>query len=151
MNIRDVIRMALKYQGAPYIWGGKGMTCPGWTNRFNVPVFDCSGLVTTAMEEAGGPNWRTTHNAQKMFNVLDEAGMPDTFGVLRFYGLDKDRVTHVAFSLGNGLILDAHGGGSSTTSLEEANKKGAKVQVHFCNRRDLVGARKMPQIPEAIA
>ncbi|WP_225888986.1 NlpC/P60 family protein [Myxococcus xanthus] len=39
---------------APYRWGGKGERDPSTGQR----VFDCSGLVTWALREVGGPDWR---------------------------------------------------------------------------------------------
>lgn len=144
---RHVVDRALHHVGAPYLWTGKGMV--RWTpeglkpNGYGLPAFDCSGLVTCALVEAGGPDWRATHNAAAMFAALDAAPTGWELGALRFYG-PAHRPTHVALSLGNELVLEAGGGDSSTVSLEIARRANARVRVCFERRRDFVGARLLP-------
>ncbi|WP_434301741.1 NlpC/P60 family protein [Corallococcus exiguus] len=46
---------------SPYRWGAKGQRVPADGPR----LFDCSGLVTWALNQVGGPDWRprTTRTA----------------------------------------------------------------------------------------
>lgn len=147
LTTRAVIHAALRYQGSPYLWTGKGLSV--WTpnglqsNGLGLPAYDCSGLVTCALHDAQGPDWRASHNASTLWQQLAPAENADAFGVLRFYG-SPARPSHVAISLGNGLILEAGGGDQTTTSLEIARRQGARVRVVFDGRKDLVGARLMP-------
>lgn len=143
---RGVIHAALRAQGCLYLWQGKGHEL--WTpnglksNGLGIPAYDCSGLVTCALHDAGGPDWRATHNAAALWQALRPADSAGAFGVLRFYG--GARVSHVALSLGNDLVLEAGGGDQTTTSLEIARRQGARVRVVFDGRRDLMGARLLP-------
>lgn len=141
-----MIAAALHYLGAPYVWKGKGDVV--WTpaglvrHAFGRPVFDCSGLVTTAILDAGGKDYRATHNAALMFAQWERARDPEARGVLRFYGTTK--VSHVAISMGrvNGVleVLEAAGGDQLTT----CPKPGACVRVGPELRRDYLGSRVIP-------
>lgn len=142
-----MIAAALQYLGAPYVWKGKGDVL--WTpaglarHAFGRPVFDCSGLVTVAIHESGGPDYRATQNAGTMFAAWPIAPDPEARGVLRFYG-HTGHVSHVAISMGrtNGVleVLEAAGGDETTA----CPKAGACVRVGPELRRDFVGARVLP-------
>jgi len=148
ITARGVIHAALRSQGAPYLWQGKGYDV--WTpnglktNGLGLAAFDCSGLVTSALRDANGPDWRATHNAKSLWDVLAGCENANSFGCLRFYGVSSGRPTHVALALGNDLVLEAGGGDQTTTSLEIARRQGARVRVVFDGRRDLLGARYLP-------
>ena len=142
--------------GAPYVWRGKGLelwdAAGAKSHHWGEPVFDCSGLVTTAIHEAGGPDWRLTHSAQTLFDALARAETPrtprGTFGELKFYGASPKSVTHVAIDLGHGLVLEAAGGDATTTTPAIARARGARVRVVFDGRHDCVGAGPLSAIPE---
>lgn len=132
-------------EGLSYVWGGKGDRL--WTpaglvpNPFPNEVFDCSGLVTTMLHRAGGPDLRATHGARQ----LREACVPDQTRadidcpvdrglVLRFYP------GHVAFQYATILwnskaeLIEAAGGDSTTT----APKPGASVRIGPERRTDCI-------------
>jgi cell wall-associated NlpC family hydrolase len=150
---RGVIHAALRCQGSPYLWGGKGLV--QWTPQglrphgLGLPVYDCSGLVTCALNDAGGPDWRGTHTARLLWEALPLCDNANSVGCLRFYGASRASVTHVSIALGGDLVLEAGGGDRSTTSLEIARRQGARVRVVFDGRRDLLGARLLPLSPAA--
>ncbi|WP_375746479.1 C40 family peptidase [Corallococcus interemptor] len=50
---------------SPFRWGAKGLRAPGAEPR----LFDCSGLVTWCLNEVGGPDWRATHNTDRLWDV----------------------------------------------------------------------------------
>ncbi len=143
-----MIAAALGFLGAPYVWKGKGWFLWSPTrfipHAFGSPVFDCSGLVTVALREAGGPDFTGTHNAQAMFDQFPAAPDPTARGVLRFYGTSPRNVTHVAICMGpvggKVEVLEAAGGDSRTTSP----KPGACVRVGPELRRDYLGSRVLP-------
>lgn len=150
-----VIRAAQQYLGCWYVWKGKGATL--WTkgrglvpHNFGGLVFDCSGLVTTAIKQAGGADLRATHAAQTLFDELQECPTPDARGVLRFYGKSPERVTHVSISLGINErghlgVLEAAGGDETTTTIEAAKARhNARVRQGPDLRRDFLGARYLP-------
>lgn len=148
-----ILNHAMSQAGAPYIWQAKGdiIWTPGTPalNPFG-PSFDCSGLVTWAMWKSGNKDMRLTHNAQMLFNEL----VPTSSGteaeakpVLCFYGKSPTGITHVAlgFSLyGEAYVVEAAGGDSTTTTIAEAKKRGARVRVGPAIRGDFVGSRRLP-------
>jgi murein DD-endopeptidase len=133
MTFLDLCRAQL---GKPYVWGAKGPD-----------AFDCSGLVTWALKECGGPDWRAFHNAQRLWDVLDVTHSPRA-GDLAFYGKSPERVSHVTVCLGDvGCgVLGACGGDRTTTSVEIAKKRGAAVKKKRSHlyRSDFLGFRKNP-------
>lgn len=146
VTIDDVVDRALVYQGAPYTWRGKGVYL--WSpsglvlHAFGEPVFDCSGLVTVALRDAGGPDWRATRNAESMRQAFPSCD-PWEFGALRLYGTPA-KATHVAFALHRGLVLEAAGGDSTTTSPTEARRRRhAAVRVNRDRRPDFLGAVRL--------
>ena len=101
---------ALKFVGRPYIWGGDGSgKCAGG--------FDCSGLALECLQAFGKmPN--RDEPAQGIFEeltarkwnyVLFGSEKPDD---VLFFGKDDKRIAHVAIAIGNGLMIEAGGGGS---------------------------------------
>lgn len=119
---QDLLTVALGKLGCPYVWGAKGAT-----------QFDCSGLVTWAILQLGGPDWRADHNTTKLFSpgvlepLLPElerafaTGIPDEIarhlalpaGTLVFYG-PPGGINHVMIAVGDGRVFGACGGGSGT-------------------------------------
>lgn len=151
MAYTAMVRAALKHVGAPYIWQAKGGFI--WTPAGLAPLpfvgtteaFDCSGLVTTALAESGGVDWRATKNAQALFDSCT-VGAPssDCFGALAFFGATPHTVHHVGIALGNGLLCEASGGDETTTNLIEAQKRNAKVRVDLMGRSDFLGYFLLP-------
>lgn len=146
---RAVAHAALRFIGCPYVWKGKGLEL--WTPQglqrhgYGTHVFDCSGLIGMALLTAGGKDRRATHAAQTYFDEFPAIDNAEMFGALRFYGVGPKAITHISLSLGNGLIIEAAGGDSTTTTLQAAKARpNAKVRVGFDIRRDLVGARLLP-------
>lgn len=133
------LQCVLELVGTPYIWGGK----------YPASGLDCSGLVTYALHKSGGPDWRATHNTDKLWQQLPEPRFPCA-GDLAFYGGRDADVEHVMVVLPisdvEELVIGACGGDSRTTSLREARRRGAKVQVrqgvHY--RAGFRGYRKLP-------
>jgi len=146
---RAVAHAALRYVGALYVWKGKGFEL--WTpaglklHGWGQTVFDCSGLIGQAVFDAGGIDRRASHSAQSYWDELAECPRADDFGALRFYGSSGSSITHISLSLGNGLVVEAAGGDSTTTTPELARRRPhARVRVGFDGRRDLQGARLLP-------
>jgi murein DD-endopeptidase len=147
VTLRDFVRAAWRYQGRPYVWCGKGLvlfTPAGLVPHFfGLEVFDCSGFVTRALKDAGGPDLIATVNADVMFQKWAPAEDAWGLGMVRLYGA-YGKATHVAISIGNEQLLQASGGGPTTTSPAVALRINAKVQAGFEDRRDFLGARRPP-------
>jgi cell wall-associated NlpC family hydrolase len=110
--------------GSNYIWGGdgSGQKYNGW---------DCSGLVLEGLWAFGlydGPD--TT--AQGLHKSLKKSGwkeVPFDFiaeGDVLFFGKSVESITHTALAIGEGLMIEAGGGGSKCKT--PATSTG-KVQV----------------------
>jgi len=124
--------------GCWYIYGGKGEIIE------NGRVFDCSGAVTCAYHENGGPDWRQTHSAAKLYDVCEKVKDPQP-GDLCFYG-PPGKITHVMMYVGDGRVIGASGGNNSTVKVEFAKKIGAKIlyrpKVQY--RADFRGYGRLP-------
>lgn len=154
MNVDDFVDAALAHVGRDYIWRGKGfqmwdpvrgLVSSPWVDG----GFDCSGLVTVAMRTAKGPDKVATWNAKAMFEALEPVDRPPRgqYGHLHFYGPSSTQIDHVAIALGNGLVLEAAGGGSTTTTPKDARRIGARVRLARDRRLDFRGARLLPTSP----
>lgn len=131
----------LEQKGSPYLWGGRGQYVDGGTAR----CFDCSGLVVWALYNMGGPDLRWGVNTDVLWNGLPAVDVPQ-FGDLVFYGGSAaNDVSHVEVWLGDGAVVGASGGDRTTTSVEEARRRGAcvKVKANYLERKDFRGFRSV--------
>jgi len=93
---KQVLGFAIRYAGAPYIWGAEG---PG--------TFDCSGLVMWAWKQAGRS---LPHSSAAMWSSTRHVSLSALQpGDLIFYG---SPVHHVALYIGGGTIVHAPNAGS---------------------------------------
>ena len=105
--------------GRCYIWGGNGS---GKTHG----GFDCSGLVLEGLWALGLYSGTDT-TAQGLYNNLVKSATwrecnidHANDGDLLFFGKSTSKITHVAVALGDGLMLEAGGGGSKCTTEENS-------------------------------
>jgi SH3-like domain-containing protein len=94
----QLVQVATHFRGTPYQWGGK--TPKG---------FDCSGFIQTCFKAIGISMPRDAH-LQCSFEDLPpiEPGNAKP-GDLFFFSETKERITHVAMSLGGSEIIHASG------------------------------------------
>ncbi|WP_223786011.1 NlpC/P60 family protein [Myxococcus sp. AS-1-15] len=130
----------------PYRWGGKGERDSATNQR----VFDCSGLVTWALREVGGPDWRYSHNtdvllAQCLAVPKEEELLPGDLVLYHRKGAPLD-AEHVMVHVGGGVVVGASGGGSTTRTLADATKANACVKVFgsLDYRARRMGLRRLP-------
>lgn len=129
------LKCALERLGIPYVFGGK-------SNQ----GLDCSGLVTVALWEAGGPDWRLNYNTDRLWAELPSVGDPMP-GDLAFYGGSSDSdVDHVMVVGPLGMVFGACGGDHTTTTVSEAQRRHACVQFRevVLYRSDFRGFRRLP-------
>lgn len=164
------LELALQQIGAPYIWGGKGThlfdPVKGLVGspflgseygRAQLMVFDCSGLITYCMMKVTGLDQRPRWAAQTMHDDLPpwQPGVGPNPAVkephhahLRLYGSGPQHISHVSIGLGivdgKWLIIEATGGDRTTTSVVEAQKRGASVRCGFERRVDVQSLRVIP-------
>jgi cell wall-associated NlpC family hydrolase len=117
------------YIRIPYVWAGSSMKTG----------LDCSGFAQLALNflKLDPPGDQTAHALAMHFldhGILIACVVDSDLGDLLFFGKDG-KVTHVAIALGDGLMIEAGGGGSTTTSVEIARAQGAEVRIVSVLRR----------------
>lgn len=126
------------FLGLPYRWGGDDA----------INGFDCSGLCIELLQSVGvlPPGFdATAQGLRAKFPAVHQGG--GAFGDLVFFGSDLKQATHVGFCIGEGLMVEAGGGGSKTTSREAAAEQNAYVRIRpVSNRKDLLGYGR-PEYP----
>ena len=123
--------------GTPYIWGGKDPK----------KGLDCSGAVTCAYENSGfaRPGARYKYGSADLHKKLEPTTSPKK-GDLVFYG-KNGKVNHVMMVVGDGRVIGATGGGSSTKTPDDAMKIGACVKYKPMDyRKDLISYGSAPSI-----
>ena len=93
---------AKAFIGTKYTWGGNTAE----------QGFDCSGFVCEVLR-AFGYIGREDLTAQGLYKKTKGISFKICEGDLVFWGKSTDKITHVAMSLGNGLIIEAGGEGST--------------------------------------
>lgn len=138
VDTQRFLAKACSQVGKPYLFGRKGPD-----------AYDCSGLVTWALREAGGPDLRFTYSSQRMFEEFEVALRPaPTDVVLALYGFPGDsapHVNHVMLTVGDGRVFGACGGDHSTLTLEAAKLRKAEVRFRpsVTYRPDFLGYRRL--------
>jgi cell wall-associated NlpC family hydrolase len=112
-RIRTMIRFAMSYRGAEYVWGGAGQ------REYGV---DCSGLVLQALYRAGldpqpisidkhvRPRYRTSKNMYEHDQLRHVPLSRKKRGDLIFYRKDSTGdINHVGIYLGRGRMVQAKG------------------------------------------
>lgn len=125
--------LALRYVGIAYRWAGDDPMA-GW---------DCNGIGQEMLASLGEdpPGDQTAQALFDYFNHPLAATRREgaRAGALAFFGSSPRHITHVGFCISGDLMLEAGGGGSSTTSLDAAVKQNAYVRIRPIDRRkDLV-------------
>jgi len=92
----EVLKIALSYLNAPYLWGGK--------THFGL---DCSGLTQMAYKMCG---YNLSRNASQQALQGENIDLKDAeAGDLAFFSNAKGKIIHVGFLIGNGQIYHSHG------------------------------------------
>ena len=136
--------LCLKLVSEPYIWGAENPALG----------FDCSGFACFVLQIFGVLS-ETRKSAQQLCDSFQSFGTVPitdaTLGDLVFYAPDGTAVHHVMVALGDGLCVGADGGDQTTTTIEEAHRRGAAVHVrHITYRHDFFCVRPVAKVLDAI-
>jgi len=131
---KAVLGFAIRYAGAPYIWGGDSSQPQ---DALGLPAqggFDCSGFVWWVMKRSYSANgaswdgtskipWRTTYDMAA--NIPTAKRVPYAKlrpGDILFWSTNphgiltaSSTVYHTGIYLGNGWTINSHGGGAGVT------------------------------------
>jgi cell wall-associated NlpC family hydrolase len=149
-EIDSFIEFVLSKEGCDYVWPDKTNNYSGkdLTNAQFKNVYDCSGLVTSGLYHAtkGRIDWRSTKNAQALFDSCKDLDKPGQTPSLAFYGHGKNMIEHVVIVLKDGSTIGANGGGSWCVTPEKARERAARVRRYPSPeyRKDLKGLKQIP-------
>lgn len=133
MELKEIfINYLLAFLGRPYIWAGDGSP-----RLFG--GFDCSGLVLEGLWACGlysGQDTTAEGLRQWCAKDLNTVGYKDR-GALLFFG-SNSKASHVAVSIGGGLMIEA-GGAGSEAKTPETSKGFVRVRP-IGSRRGLIAA-----------
>lgn len=124
-----LIAYLLTWTGTPYKWGG--------SDYFGI---DCSGIAWKTLK-AFGVYKGSKLTAQGFFDLYSNNSRWNDFrpGALVFFGKDAKSIDHMAVMVSQNQIIEARGGDHTVLTLEDAQQKGALVEVtHIKHRVDLV-------------
>jgi peptidoglycan DL-endopeptidase CwlO len=124
-----ITQYAMRFVGIPYIWGG------------NNPItgLDCSGFVLEILRAFGFPQPDLSANDIYVWCLSQRFAKECKAGSLVFFG-KNGKVTHVALALSKDTMIEAGGGGPTTTSMEESARHNAYVRLRpIASRKDFVG------------
>ena len=128
MTLREVaVNYAWTLLGDPYLWGGDdfaGRDCSGQVQEILAAV----GLDPSGDQTADG---LYRHFSDKVIDA-NHNGIPA--GCVVFYGT-KQKIIHVVFSIGNGLMIEQGGGGSRTLTETDAMRDNAFSRIRPISRR----------------
>lgn len=105
----NVVTVAERYRGVPYVWGG------------NSPEtgFDCSGFVQFVFRELGIELPRTADVQATVGKDVTEYFLP---GDLVFFSSDGAEITHVGIYVGNGYFIHASSGSEKCVSYDTLDR-----------------------------
>lgn len=96
-NNDDLIKSALKFLGAPYLWGGKSI----WG-------VDCSGFVQVVFQIHGINLSRDAYQQAELGEAIEFNDMIEA-GDLAFFSKDNEPISHVGICLNKEQIIHASG------------------------------------------
>jgi hypothetical protein len=133
------VEFILSKENCDYVWpdpsnnySGKDLKIAKYKN-----VYDCSGLVTSALYSATGGklDWRSAKNAQALFDACEPLkSKPKDKPCLAFYGPGKNAINHVMVVFPDGRAYGACSGGRWCLTPEIAKAKGARVRFRASHR-----------------
>lgn len=140
-NIEWALKVAWKWYGKPYKWGGDDPIGGG----------DCSGYMSEILRSVGaiGSNERvTTHTIWQRWGIQDNRAISGTdieAGDILLYSKNGtvSGINHVVIAVSPNFILEAGGGGPGTDTIAEAAAQNAFVRMRPLDRKRLFAALRI--------
>jgi len=130
-------KIAWKYLGTPYIWGGDD------------PIFgfDCSGFVIEILKSVGILPRTGDWTAQGLYGMFSPDYVIATVekikeGMIVFWhsSSNKTRIIHVEYCLNEELSIGASGGGSDNVTVQDAIDNNSYIKIRpFRSRENIYG------------
>lgn len=123
-SIKEFLSVAENQLGEPYIWGASGPDS-----------FDCSGLVTYCLRQAGSTTGRlnaagfSQNSRWEKITDMDDMEIGD---LIFFYNNGKTRVGHCGIYIGDGMMIDAS---SANGKVVKRSCRSSYWESHFVNAR----------------
>lgn len=121
-QISDITEFALQHFGIPYQWGGEGYNNNGGYG------YDCSGFVKR-LGARGGIRFAQDLSAKDLFAFCVRNGKADHGEGSWVFFSQNGEVFHVGYTLMNGVMISAAGGGPECTTIEIAKAKNASIKI----------------------
>jgi murein DD-endopeptidase len=140
--VARLLRWALNHleRRTPYVWAGKDPSTG----------LDCSGFVTEGLFHVGGPDWRKTHNTDRLWAEcqrieLDQVRPGDAVLYWGAHSTGPRDVSHVMLALDWGLVIGQAYGGTNNVSAEYSRALGHWTKIlPLRYRSDVAGAVRLP-------
>lgn len=142
MNVSTFLDAIAGVEGRPYLWAHKGDKV--WTPKGLRPhgleglFFDCSGLVTWGLLQAGWFDVRATHSANVLMHELKACAGDPQPGDFAFYGYG-DNAQHVEVMAADHRLYGAMGTRATTKPTPDR-----EVRYRRVSRPDLIAWRMNP-------
>lgn len=124
-TIDSFLASARAQLGKPYVWGAAGPSS-----------FDCSGLVTYALRQAGSSTGRLNaagFSQNSSWQKITDMNNMEPGDLIFYYNNARSKVGHVGIYVGDGMMVDAS---SSNGKIVERSCRTPYWESHFvCARR----------------
>jgi len=109
----------ISHLGTAYRWGGDNP----------LQGYDCSGFMVEILKAFGicGRGFDTT--AYGLLSRLRDFPCEASLGAMVFFGKSDREISHVGMGINTWQMIEAGGGGSSTTTLEIASAQDACIRL----------------------
>jgi cell wall-associated NlpC family hydrolase len=138
--MKPLIDYAEKFYGVPYKWGGENP----------MQGFDCSGFIQWIFRSIG-MDPRGDQTAQVYYSYFSNRGnrlpTPEK-GALLFFGVNSEKISHIALAISSYQMIEAGGGDRTTVSYDDAFNNGACVRKNIISARQDFIAAVMPHYPQ---
>ena len=119
MRRRYAERIAWRFLGKPYYWGGDDP----------LQGFDCSGFMIEILKGVNLLPRPGDWNADTLAGMFPEVLSPSRGCLLFWMNREKTKYIHVEMALNNELQIGASGGGMGTKVYEDAVRMNAYIKV----------------------